>query len=174
MTRARIYTTAAIVLALMSASPAMAIAPSAMLDATRTEREDGLVLLHAKRTSLPLVHAVMIVRSGAVDDPAGPGKALGGLASLTASLLTEGTGTRSAEAFSEEAGFIGASIGASAGADYTTISLSVLKKDIDMGFELLAEALKDTAFLEEELARKKALVIGSLRHPREHRAHHTG
>ncbi|MCK4911865.1 MAG: hypothetical protein KAR83_09485, partial [Thermodesulfovibrionales bacterium] len=82
MTRARIYTAAAIVLALMSI-PSIAI--SAMLDATRTVRKDGLVLLHAERTSLPLVHAVMIVRSGAVDDPAEPGKGLGGLASLTAS-----------------------------------------------------------------------------------------
>ena len=72
------------------------------LGATRYVRDDGLVLLHAQRTGLPLVHAVIIVRSGAVVDP----KPLGGLASLTASLLTEGTGSRSAEAFSEEAGFI--------------------------------------------------------------------
>lgn len=158
MTGARIYTAALIVLALVSASAAMAGAPSAMLDATRTVHEDGLVVLHAERTGLPLVKAVLIVRSGAVDEP----NDLGGLASLTASLLTDGTGTRSAEAFSEEAGFIGASIGASAGADYTTISLSVLKKDLDKGFELFADALTNPAFLPEELERKREMVIGSL------------
>ncbi len=151
----RLYTFAAMTMVLL-ALPCLALAAS--LDASRTVRKDGLVLLHSERTDLPLVKAILIVRSGAVDEPGG----LGGLASLTASLLTEGTLTRSAEAFSEEVSFIGAGVSASANRDYITVSLSVLKKDLDKGFELFADALTNPAFLLEELERKREMVIGSL------------
>ncbi len=156
--RARmLYTAAAMTMALLAlASDGLALAAS--LDASRTVRDNGLVLLHSERTSLPLVKAVLIVRSGAVDEPHG----LGGLASLTASLLTEGTLTRSAEAFSEEVEFIGASISASANRDYIMVSLSVLKKDLDAGFALFADALTNPAFEPAELERKRELVTGSL------------
>ena len=151
----RLYTFAAMTMVLL-ALPCLALAAS--LDASRTVRKDGLVLLHSERTDLPLVKAILIVRSGALDEPGG----LGGLASLTASLLTEGTMTRSAEAFSEEVEFIGAGVSASANRDYITVSLSVLKKDLDKGFELFADALTNPAFLPAELERRREMVIGSL------------
>ena len=128
------------------------------IDATRVVRDDGLVLLHAKRTKLPLIKVVMVIRSGSVSNPEG----LDGLANMTAALLTEGTATRSSEEFSQEIEFIGASIGASAGHDYTTLSLSVLKKDIQKGFELLADAVLNPAFTKEEFLRKRELALGNL------------
>jgi zinc protease len=137
-------------------SPSISSASS--LNATRFVHESGLVVLHAQRDSLPLVKAVLLIRSGTVHDPEG----LSGLASITASLLTEGTLSMTAEEFSEEVEFIGATIGASASSDSTTYSLHVLKKDIDAGFKLYSDALMNPAFDSEELDRKREIIIGSL------------
>ena len=59
--------------------------------------------------------------------------------------------------------FIGASLGASAGADFTTLSLSVLKKDVEKGFSLLADILLNPTFPRKEIKRRKELVKGALK-----------
>ena len=66
----------------------------------------------------------VIVKAGLLDES----KEKAGLAHLTAELLDEGTKKRKSAEISEEIEFIGAGLGASAGSDYTTITLSVLKK----------------------------------------------
>ena len=90
-----------------------------------------------------------------------------GLANLTAELLTEGTRNRSSREISEEIDFIGASLNASAGNDFTTITLSVLKKDIDKGFELFADILLNATFPQAEIGRKREEIKGSLRQQEE-------
>ena len=55
---------------------------------------NGLRVVVARRTGLPLVTAELVVRSGAERDPPG----LAGLANLTGTLLVKGTATRSAPA----------------------------------------------------------------------------
>ena len=90
-----------------------------------------------------------------------------GLANLTAELLTEGTKNRSSRAISEEIDFIGASLNASAGNDFTSITLSVLKKDIDKGFELFSDILLNAVFPQAEIDRKREMIKGSLRQQEE-------
>jgi zinc protease len=90
-----------------------------------------------------------------------------GLANLTAELLTEGTKNRSSTDISEEIEFIGASLDVSVVSDYTSVTLSVLKKDINKGFELFSDILLNPVFPEKEIERKKELVKGSLRHSEE-------
>ena len=77
-------------------------------------------------------------------------------------MLNEGTKNRTSQQISEEIEFIGGSVGASADDDYTMVSLSVLKKDIETGFELLSDILLNPTFPEEELSIKKRLIAGSL------------
>ncbi|MBI5848543.1 MAG: insulinase family protein [Nitrospirae bacterium] len=115
---------------------------------------NNMVLLHAERKALPIVTIVMAVRAGSVVEPSDKA----GLAYLTAALLSEGTQKRTSRQISEAIEFVGGSLSASAGADYTTISLSVLKKDIDLGFDLLSDILMNPAFNEEELKRKKRIT----------------
>ncbi|MGB9716048.1 MAG: M16 family metallopeptidase, partial [Thermodesulfovibrionales bacterium] len=86
-----------------------------------------------------------------------------GLANLTAELLTEGTKNRTSSEISEEIEFIGATLDVNVLNDYTTISLSVLKKDIQKGFELFSDILLNPVFPEEELERKKGLIKGIIR-----------
>ncbi len=121
------------------------------------EREllsNNMVLLHAERKALPIVTVVMAVRAGSVVEPSSKA----GLAYLTATLLNEGTKKRTSREISEAIEFVGGSLSASAGADYTTISLSLLKKDIDLGFDLLSDILMNPAFNEDEIKRKKRIT----------------
>ncbi len=125
------------------------------------EREvlpNSMILLHAERKALPIVTVVMAVRAGSIVEP--PDKA--GLAYLAAALLAEGTTRRTSREISEAIEFVGGSLSASAGHDYATISLSVLKKDIDLGFDLLADILMNPAFEEDEIARKKKITKNRL------------
>jgi zinc protease len=125
--------------------------------AERETLSSGMVVLHTERHSVPMVSIVMAIRSGSIADPS----AKAGLAYLTAALLTEGTQKRTSREINEAIEFVGGSLSASAGADYTTVSLTVLKKDIELGFDLLSDIVLHPAFPEEEIMRKKHR-LGSL------------
>ncbi len=134
-------------------------AQAAALDVNRKTTPEGLTVLHVKRQNLPMVVFSLLVRGGAVHET----EDLAGLAHLTAALLDEGTRTRTAMQISEEISYIGARLGVSAGMDYTTLNLTVLKKDIDKGFEVFSDVLLNPTFPDEEIKRIKDLVKGSLR-----------
>jgi zinc protease len=133
------------------------------LDIKRTVLPNGLTVLHVERHNLPIVMVTLLVKASPLDEP--PEKA--GLANLTAELLTEGTKKRKATDISEEIEFIGASLGASADSDYTLITLSVLKKDIEKGFELFSDIVLNPTFPEDEIIRNKDLIKGSLKQSEE-------
>jgi zinc protease len=86
-----------------------------------------------------------------------------GVANLTARLLTYGTKRRSAVQISEALDFIGATLSAKAGEDLVTISLTVLKKDLATGLDLLAEILTSPAFPQEEMDRQKQAIVAAIR-----------
>ena len=121
--------------------------------------ENGMVLLLAERHELPVVTVNMAIRAGGVDEPSGKP----GLASLTASLLTQGTEKRSASQISEAIDFIGGSLGVSGGDDFATARLRVLKKDLRAGFDLLADVLMHPVFAQQEIDRKVKETLASIR-----------
>ncbi len=130
------------------------------------EREilpNGLTLLHAEKKALPIIRVVVAIKAGSIAET--PGKA--GLANLTADLLNEGTTSRSSKEISEAIEFVGGSLQTSGGADYVTATLSVLKKDMELGFGLLADILLNPAFSEKEVSRRKAIIKSSIQQQRE-------
>jgi len=129
------------------------------LDINKKILPNGLTVLHSEKHNLPIVMVTMIVKAGILDEP----REKAGLAYLTADLLDEGTKTRKSAEISEEIEFIGAGLGASAGGDYTTITLSVLKKDAEKGFELFSDIILNPVFPQEELERKRERIKGSLK-----------
>lgn len=133
------------------------------LDVKRTILPTGLTVLHVERHNLPIVTVTLLIKASPFNEP--PDKA--GLANLTAELLTEGTKKRKAKEISEEIEFIGASLDSSAGSDFSILRLSVLKKDIEKGFEILSDVLLNPTFLEEEIKRLKEMIKGNLRQSEE-------
>jgi zinc protease len=144
-----------VIILLLLAFPAHAAGPLA-------EREilpNRAVLLVAERPAIPIVVLRVSVPAGSVHDPA---DGLG-LANLTATLLTRGTTRRSGPELDRAIEFVGGSLEAGAGRDGATVTLSVLKKDLSLGLDLLAEVLQQPVFPPDELARKVADIQGALR-----------
>src|SRR3990172_9471279 len=104
--------------------------------------------------NLPLVRVNVCVQAGTLVEP--PQKA--GLANLTASLLPEGTKSRTSVQISEAIDFMGASLASSGDNDFVTVTLSLLKKDIDQGFEILSDVLQNPAFIDEEVQKHKKRI----------------
>ena len=133
------------------------------LDIKKSMLSNGLTVLYVERHNLPIVMTSLLVKASPLDES--PDKA--GLANLTAELLTEGAGKRKATDISEEIEFIGASLGAATSEDYTVVSLSVLKKDVEKGFEIFSDMVLNPTFPEEEIRRNKELIKGSLKQSEE-------
>ncbi len=129
------------------------------LDVKRTVLPNGLIVLHSEKHNLPIVMVTLLVKASQLNEP----KDRAGLANLTSELLTEGTKNRKSTDISEEIEFIGASLDVSAGNDYATVTLSVLKKDINKGFELFSDFLLNPTFPQTEIERKRELIKGFLR-----------
>ncbi len=126
--------------------------------ADREVLANGVILLHAEKTGLPIVTVVVAIKAGSVVEPAEKA----GLANLTADLLNEGTKTRSSKEISDAIEFVGGSLETSAGADYITVTLSVLKKDIWLGFNLLGDIILNPAFSDDEIQRRKTSIKNSI------------
>jgi zinc protease len=120
---------------------------------------NGMILLTSEQRALPMVSIELLIDAGSRHDA--PKQE--GLANLTARLLTYGTQRRTALQISETLDFIGAGLSAGCGEDLATVSMTVLKKDLGTGLELLAEVLTLSTFPQEEIDRQKQSIIASIR-----------
>ncbi len=118
----------------------------------------GLEVLLVERHDLPIVAMQLVLRTGALADPAEKG----GLASLTAELLTTGAGKRTAAEIADTLDFVGASLDSGSDADKTTLRLDILEKDLAVGLELFADALLRPTFAAEELERAREQRVAGL------------
>lgn len=137
------------------------LAPPAGWAAARIERVElpnGIRLLVAERRSLPVVAVEVHVDAGSRYEPADKA----GLANLTAALLTRGAGNRTGPQIDEALDFVGGSLSASASGDGASVSLRVLRKDLDLGLDLLADVLLRPTFPETELDRKRTELLGAI------------
>ena len=124
---------------------------------------NGMVLLVAERPAVAIVAVRVFTRAGAVLDP--PDRA--GLANLTGATLTRGTAKRSGPELDAAIEFVGGSLEAGAGRDGFTVSLSVLKKDLDLGLDLLQEVVLSPAFPDAEVKRKIGEIQAAIKRSEE-------
>lgn len=129
------------------------------LDVKKSVLENGLTLLIVEKHNLPVVRVTVGIKAGSIVES----EEKAGIANLTAELLTAGTKKRTASQISEETEFAGASLSASGGSDYATMALSVLKKDLDLGFDLLSDTILNPSFPDDELNKKRERIKGGLR-----------
>ncbi len=135
-----------------------ASARAAEIVPTRSVTANGITVLFLEQHFIPTVEIHALVKVGSAQDP--PDKA--GLANLTASLLDEGTVTRTSRQIAEQIDFVGGSLEAHAAEDFTTASARVLKKDADLGFALLADMLQHPAFHKQEFERVRTQILGEI------------
>jgi len=119
---------------------------------------NGLRVLVAKSSDLPLVGAQLTMMTGSEADP----RDLTGAASLTASLVTQGTATRSARDIARQTETLGAQLSAAAGWEVSTVTLSVMRDKLDAALPIMADVVQHPAFAPEEVERTRKQSLDAL------------
>jgi len=123
-----------------------------------TTLPNGINVLVIENKKIPAVSVRMVFKNaGSFHD----GNKFG-LASLTAEMLNKGTMKRSANDISEEIDFLGGSLNAGSDWDGSYLSLSVLKKHLTKGIDILSDVAQFPAFSDEELSRVKEQRLSAL------------
>jgi len=124
----------------------------------RRRLENGVELVVAPVTKLPLVTVAVLVDAGAVCDAAGRE----GTARLVAKLLLEGTTTSDGAELTERFERLGASVDAQADWDAAAVTLTALSEHLPAAFDLLGEVIRTPAFRPREVERLKAERLAEL------------
>lgn len=127
-----------------------------------TTLANGLRVIIFEEKRLPIVSFRLAFRSGDINDP----QDSDGLSSAMATLLTQGTTTRSSKEIAEEIERLGASLNTGASSDNTTIAasaLSIYKTEI---LKLMADVLLNPSFPKNELKLYKENTIKGLQFQR--------
>ena len=142
-------------------APPAPSAPRAVTVPVIAERvlANGLRVIVAKSTDLPIMNARLVIGGGAAADPAGSA----GLAQLTAALSSQGAGGRSAPEQARLLEALGADIGGGAGADSTTLFVSTPVASAQQVGAVLADVVQRPAFAAEELQRTRTRAINGQR-----------
>ncbi len=120
---------------------------------------NGLQIVVVENRRLPVVSISLTMPAGSSYDPADKE----GLASLTSDLLVRGTTTRSAEDIAAEIEYVGSSLDVGAGADFMTLSTTVVAEHVGLGFELMGDVLLNSTFPEEEVELTRTRMLSGLR-----------
>ena len=120
---------------------------------------NGLRVIVARSSDLPLVSVSLTLRTGAWADP----KGLAGAAGMTADMLTEGTKTRTAQDIARQTEALGATLESSASLEASSVSLNVMPDKLATGMAIMADVVRNPAFAAEELDRQRAQSLDGLR-----------
>ncbi|SPE27483.1 putative Peptidase M16 domain protein [Candidatus Sulfopaludibacter sp. SbA3] len=125
----------------------------------QTKLPNGLAIEIVEDARFPLVTARVNFMAGSKFDPA----AMPGLAEAVATLLNEGTKTRSSRQISEETDAIGGGLGASAGPDSLTVVGNSLSENLPKMLDLVADITLNANFPQNEVSLYQQNRIQSLR-----------
>lgn len=149
---------AALALAPVAAPAPVDAVPFQLPPTTRVTLDNGLTVIVMPTRRLPLVDFRLLVRAGSVDDPSGKE----GLAGLTASLMTQGAGPRTAKQIAEDIEFVGGDLDADADAERIVVTCEVLKKDFATGLEIFRDVIVNPTFTDADFKRKKDAALAEI------------
>ncbi|KQM36131.1 M16 family metallopeptidase [Sphingomonas sp. Leaf10] len=125
---------------------------------TRSRLANGMELVYAQRTAVPVTQVSMAFDAGIAADV--PGKL--GTAGMTMSVLDEGTTTRNSIALAEAKERLGMSIYGNNSADQTTIGFSTPSANLNSSALLFADVLRNPAFDAAEIERVRGQVLAQI------------
>ena len=132
-------------------TPPKPVAPRALKLAPvhKSVLPNGLAVWIVEQHEVPLVQVNVIVRAGGAADPAGKY----GVASMTANMLDEGAGGKSALELADAVEFLGAELTTFSTFDYSAVRLSTPVAGLADALPLLRDVVATPAFPAEELER---------------------
>lgn len=142
-------------LAAFAFGSATAAADIKLPDYQTVQLDNGATLLLTPRKDVPMVAASVLVRGGALADPAGKE----GTADLLAEMLSKGAGSRDALAFAQAVDGAGGNLDFGSSSEALTANAQFLSKDTGLMLSLLADALLRPAMAPAEFdkLRKRAI-----------------
>ena len=161
----RFYLLAFVILSFVSAGLAQAPAEGKITNISEqaalvTEFEvGGLKVLVKRRASAPTVSAGLFIRGGArniTDKNAG-------IENLMLSVLTEGSKKFPRETIRRELSRTGSTIGASAGNDYSVVSLGATRANFDRTWDIFTDILLNPSFDKADVERVREQILTGLR-----------
>ena len=129
----------------------------------RCSLSNGLRVWTAEHRDVPILSFILLLASGSAEDP--EGKA--GLASLTADMLDEGSGSRSALDIEDALSRLGAQLDTEIGSDASVVSLLTLSRFRDPALSLLADIVARPRLSEEDFERVRDLRLARLKQLRD-------
>ena len=115
----------------------------------RTQLANGLKILFARRTSIPVVQMTLLLDAGfAADQFATPGTAR-----LTMDMLDEGTTRRNAIQISDELDGLGAHLSAGCDLDTAVVSLNTLREHLDAALDIYADVILHPSYPQADFER---------------------
>ncbi|MCX6552023.1 MAG: pitrilysin family protein [Acidobacteria bacterium] len=120
---------------------------------------NGLQVVVVQHHEQPSVSVRILVGAGSAQDPGGKP----GIANMVASLLDQGTTTRSAKQIAEAVDTIGGQVRIGAGTDLTFAYITVLKDSFAAGFDMLSEIVRTPAFSSGEIDRVRQQIRSALK-----------
>ena len=115
----------------------------------KRQLSNGLPVWLVEAHEVPVAQVNLVVLRGSADDPTGKF----GVATLTASMLLEGAGTRSSLELADAVDFLGADLSAAAGIDSSAVRLHVPVARLADALPLMADVALRPTFPAEELER---------------------
>jgi zinc protease len=119
---------------------------------------NGLQVVAVLHHEQPVVTMRLLIRAGTSSDPKGKL----GLAHLAASLLDQGTKSKTAEQMNDEIDFIGGAMGAGAATDLTFCNMVVMKDSFEKGMRMLSELAREPGFDPAEIERQRQQMLSGL------------
>ena len=133
-----------------SKPPALAAPPPLSLPAIQKRAlSNGLPVWLIETHEVPLVQVNLVVLAGSGDDPAGKF----GVASLTAAMLDEGAGKRSALEIADDVDFLGANLATTSSFDSSAVRLNVPVSKLEAALPVMADVAMRPTFPQAELDR---------------------
>ncbi len=125
---------------------------------THSRLSNGMELVYAQRTAVPVTQVSMVFDAGTAADVAGKL----GTAGMTLALIDEGTTTRNSIAMAEAKEKLGMSMSGGNSPDQTTIGFEVPSANLNGATELFADVLRNPAFDANELERVRGQVLAQI------------
>ena len=124
---------------------------------SRHRFDSGPVLLHERRSDLPLLTLCITFRGGR----SGEGRENSGITRLMQSTMIKGSATRDARQVALEIEGLGSSIERVIDEDHFGFALNILSKHARRGLEILTDLIRRPAFRHEEIDKERALQLAA-------------
>jgi len=134
------------------------VPPFALPAITKSALANGLRVWTARHAVVPMTGLLLLVRRGSSADPAGRE----GLSAITADMLDEGVGSRSAIDIHQELSRLGAQLDTDVGSDAMLLGLTTLSRFTARALALLAEIAVSPALREDDFLRVRQQRLNRL------------